>query len=131
MYARAGLKLIPRWPLDAFRVRRAEALAGGSSPDALDISAAIEVDGDRPVGLPLVRISLRDQWANTIASGVFHPREYLDADLPAIVPAGTQIPVHVSLADPGSIARGFEVDVCMPDRRAGLQCQQATGPFVQ
>lgn len=130
-YDRIGLKLFPQWPLDVFDVRRAEALAGGSSPDALEISAAIEVSGDRPVGLPLVRVSLRDQWANTIASGVFKPRDYLAADLPPIVPAGTRIPVHISLVDPGNIARGFEVDVCLPNRRAGLQCQQSGSPFVQ
>ncbi len=130
-YDRLGLDLFPQWPLEAFDVRRAEALAGGNDPDALEISAAIEVSGNQPVGLPLVRVSLRDQWANTIASGVFRPRDYLATDLPSIVPAGTRIPVHIALVDPGNIARGFEVDVCLPDRRAGLQCRQSASPFAQ
>lgn len=130
-YARLDERLYPDWPLEAFSVRRSEALAGGSAPNALDINAAVDVSGAQPVGLPLVRVTLRDQWANTVGSRLFGPADYLAEDLPDIVPPGTRIPVSLSLADPGTAARGYEVDLCLPRRTAGLECQQAPSPFRQ
>lgn len=127
-YERIGQRLYPEWSLDAFYVRRSEALAGGSAPDALDINAAVEVTGAQPVGLPLVRVTLRDQWSNTVGRRVFLPDEYLASDLPGIVPPGTRIPVTLSLADPGTAARGYEVDLCLQRRVAGLECQLAERP---
>lgn len=128
VYARLDQRLYPAWSLDSFYIRRSEALAGGSTPDALDISAALEVTGAQPVGLPLVRVTLRDQWANTIGRRVFLPEEYLAADMPDIVAPGTRIPVILSLADPGTEARGYEVDLCLQRRRSGLQCQLVDRP---
>jgi predicted Zn finger-like uncharacterized protein len=128
-YAGLGVKLYPEWPLDAFYIRRSEALAGGSAPDALDISAAVEVTGGQPVGLPLVRVTLRDQWANTVGSRLFVPEEYLADELPGIVTPGTRIPVALSLADPGPAARGYEMDLCLQRRQRGLECQLAERPY--
>lgn len=128
-YQRIGRPLYPDWSLDAFYVRRSEALAGGSAPNALDINAAVEVTGAQSVGLPLVRVTLRDQWSNTVGRRVFLPEEYLASDLPDIVPPGTRIPVMLSLADPGAAARGYEVDLCLQRRRTGLECQLAERPY--
>jgi predicted Zn finger-like uncharacterized protein len=128
-YASANQRLYPDWSLDSFFIRRSEALAGGSTPEALDISAAVEVTGAQPVGLPLVRVTLRDQWANTVGRRVFVPDEYLATDLPGIVPPGTRIPVALSLADPGTKARGYEVDLCLQRRQTGLECQLAEAPY--
>jgi predicted Zn finger-like uncharacterized protein len=128
-YAGLDLELYPEWPLEAYRVRRAEALAGGSAPDSLDISAAVETTGRGTLGLPLVRVALRDQWANVLASRVFGPDQYLPEQLPEVVQAGTRIPVRLSVVDPGSEARGFVVDLCLP-RRSGLDCQLNRDPFA-
>ncbi|MGI9330013.1 MAG: DUF3426 domain-containing protein [Gammaproteobacteria bacterium] len=128
-YARLDTRLYPEWALSAFSVRRSEALAGGTAPNALDIKAAVEVGGAHPVGLPLLRVTLRDQWANIVGSRVFVPAEYLAAELPPIVPPGTRIPVVLSLADPGTAARGYEVDLCLPRRQSGLECQRAERPL--
>ena len=129
-YSFVGQPLLPNWPLDAYSVRRAEAIAGGSAMDALDILAAVEVTGEQPVGLPLIRVSLRDQWANVVASRVFEPAEYLTEELPDVVPGGTRIPVNISVADPGIQARGYVVDVCLPNRQLGLRCQLSRDPFI-
>jgi hypothetical protein len=74
---------------------------------------------------------LRDRWGNPVASGVFDTSEYLvEAATPAQVYApGALIPVGISLRDPGSSAQGYEVDVCLPDRRRGLQCKAARDPY--
>lgn len=128
-YARLDQRLYPEWPLDAFYIRRSEALAGGSSPNALDISAAVEVTGAQPVGLPLVRVTLRDQWANTVGRRVFLPEEYLAGEMSDIVSPGSRIPVALSLADPGTAARGYEVDLCLQRRHSGLECQLIERPY--
>ena len=128
-YARIDQRLYPAWSLDSFYIRRSEALAGGSAPEALDISAALEVTGAQPVGLPLVRVTLRDQWSNTVGRRVFLPEEYLAASLPPVVAPGTRIPVALSLADPGTTARGYEVDLCLQRRQTGLECQLAERPY--
>ncbi len=129
-YQAINRDLYPNWALDRYSVRRTEAMTGDSNAQALDIKAAIETDGPEPLGLPLVRIALRDQWANVVASRVFRPGEYLPAPLPPIVPGGTQVPVQVSVVDPGVEARGYVVDLCLP-RRTGLECQLARDPFRQ
>jgi len=128
LYAELGRPLYPEWPLESYSVRRAEAMAGGSAPESLDISAAVETTGRGSLGLPLVRVALRDQWANVVASRVFTPGQYLPEPLPEVVPAGTRIPVRLSVVDPGSEARGFVVDLCLP-RRSGLDCQLNRDPF--
>jgi predicted Zn finger-like uncharacterized protein len=131
IYGRLGQPLYPSWPLDAYEVRGTKAIRENTTPDALDIIAEIAVMGRRPVGLPMVRVVLRDRWANALASGVFDAAIYLDeAPAPSrVYAAGTLIPVVISVADPGDTAQGYEVDVCLPDRHFGLQCKDARDPF--
>jgi predicted Zn finger-like uncharacterized protein len=130
-YERLGQPLYPAWPLDAYEIRGAKAIAENSKPGALDILAEIAVTGAQPVGLPLVRVVLRDRWTNPVASGVFNAAQYLAAapsPSRAYAP-GTLIPVEIRLEDPGSAAQGYELDVCLPNRRFGLQCKSAGDPF--
>ncbi len=131
LYAALGRPLFPEWPLAAYTVRRAEAIAGSSARDALDIDAVVEISGTQPVGLPLISVTLRDQWGNPVGRGIFRPEDYLPAALAPIVPPGTRIPVEISVVDPGSQARGYVVDVCLPSRRAGLRCKQGLNPFTR
>jgi hypothetical protein len=131
IYGRLGMKLYPAWNLGAYEVRATEAVAGRTG--ALDILARIGVTGTEPVGLPLVRIVLRDRWSNPIGGRVFTPEEYLGNRLRPAEPLapGTLLPVRISLADPGTDAYGYEVDVCLMTRAEGLQCQQERQPFRQ
>ena len=69
--------LYPAWPLEAYEIRDSKAIAEKSAPGALDIVAEIAVTGRQPVGLPMVRVVLRDRWSNPVASGVFEPAHYL------------------------------------------------------
>lgn len=131
IYARLGLPLYPAWPLAAYEIRSVKAIADSSAPGALDIVAEVAVGGSRPVGLPMVRVVLRDRWSNTVASGVFDASRYLAEAMPADenYAPGTLIPMHITLTDPGTAAQGYELDVCIPDRLAGLQCKAAGDPF--
>jgi hypothetical protein len=131
LYANLGMALYPTWRLDAFEVRSTEAVAGRSADSALDILANIEVVGPEPVGAPLVRVVLRDRWANPVASRVFDASQYL-TDRKArrrLFNPGTVLPVDISVEDPGAEAQGYVVDVCLPNRQSGLQCQLAKDPF--
>jgi predicted Zn finger-like uncharacterized protein len=131
IYAVLGISLYPDWPLDSFEVTGTEAIAGRSNQDALDVLANVIVTGRQPVGLPLIRIVLRDRWTNPVASRVFEPNEYLRRFEPtnSLINPGTALPVEVSVADPGAAAMGYIVDVCLPRRKTGLECQIARDPF--
>lgn len=131
LYARLGQAIYPDWPLDTYQIRGVKAIAGNSAPGALDIVAEIAITGKRPVGLPLVRVVLRDRWTNPVGSGVFRAAEYLagPASASGIYAPGALIPVELSLPDPGTTAQGYEVDVCLPNRRLGLQCKTARDPY--
>ena len=76
-YAALGLPLWPAWDLRAYQVRNAEAVADRSSQGALDIMARIAIVGEERVGLPLVRVTLRDGLARPLGTRVFKPSEYL------------------------------------------------------
>lgn len=131
VYGLSGAPLYPDWPLDAFGVTGTDAISGRSDQNALDILANVIVHGQQPVGLPLIRVVLRDRWANPVASRVFEPSEYLrtfDAANPLVNP-GTALPVEISVADPGAEASGYVIDVCLPRRKTGLECQIAKDPF--
>ena len=131
IYAWLGSPLYPDWDLDAFRVRGTEAVAGRSATSALDILATIEVVGTEPVGLPLVRIALHDRWSNPVGSRVFYPAEYLRAntEVSEILSGGTTLSLEVSVIDPGTEAQSYIIDVCVPSRSNGLQCQMRRDPF--
>ncbi|MFQ5634450.1 MAG: DUF3426 domain-containing protein, partial [Gammaproteobacteria bacterium] len=131
VYSALGGKLYPDWNLDAYRVSGSEAVAGRTASTALDIMANVVITGDEDVGMPMIRVALRDRWANPVASRVFSPPEYLPdfIDWPTLISPGTTLPVEISVADPGADAHGYEVDVCLPRRDSGLQCQLASDPF--
>lgn len=131
VYAQLGMPLHPDWPLAAYEIRGAKAIAENSAPGALDIVAEIAVSGPHGVGLPMVRVVLRDRWSNAVASGIFAATDYLAETPPptGIYAPGTLIPVQISLKDPGAAAQGYELDVCVPNREVGLQCKSARDPF--
>jgi hypothetical protein len=131
VYARLGMDVYPAWDLGAYEVRGSEAVAGRSSAGTLDIVARLVVVGGKPVGLPLVRVTLRDRRGDVLGQRVVAAAEYLptDAALAEPVGPGTLIPVEVSLPDPGVDASGYEVDICLVTRAQGLVCQAEREPF--
>ena len=126
IYGALNLSLLPNWNLHAYEVRGSEAVAGATTRGALDVLARIAIVGSEPVGLPMVRVTLRDRFSKSLGSRVFGPDEYLDGISPPaeLLTSGYLIPVRISLRDPGTDAFGYEVDVCVLYRREGLVCQQ-------
>jgi predicted Zn finger-like uncharacterized protein len=130
-YDRLNAPLYPAWQLDAYKVRGSEIIGGADS--ALEIMAKIEITGEQTVGFPLIRVSLRDRWSNPVAGKIFSPAEYLTDGEPSVdkLSPGQVIAVQINVEDPGSEAQGYELDVCMPRRHSGLECQSDKDPFRQ
>ncbi|MBW7930971.1 MAG: DUF3426 domain-containing protein [Gammaproteobacteria bacterium] len=131
LYDRLGMPLYPNWPLDAYEIGSRKAQVENPAQAALDIAAEIAVTGNQPVGLPLLRVTLLDRWSNIAGSGVFGPEDYLAERLPAAstYAPGTLVPVRLRLQDPGDKVTGYDLDICLPSRHAGLRCQKARNPF--
>jgi hypothetical protein len=131
IYGRIGMPLYPAWPLSAYEIRSAEAMTGRTAPGALDVVADIAMVGSRPAAAPLVRVVLRDRWSNIVGSRVVKPADYSrDTQLRwKLLTPGSLVPVQISLADPGASAQGYELDLCLPDRRSGLRCQLGRDPY--
>lgn len=123
-YGQLGMELYPTWPTDSYEIRGSEAVAGESGRDVLDIRGQIASISDTPVGLPQLRIVLRDRWANPVAARVFSPDEYAVGGLPAdnMLQPNQTIDTHIAITDPGSGAQGFELEICLPRRDTGLEC---------
>ena len=124
VYARSGQTLYPAWDLGAYRVLGSEAIAGRAAPDALEIVARLQVTGPAPVGLPLLRVTVRDRWGNTVGERLVEPAAYAPERVGSLVAPGSVLPVTVSLRDPGTEAHGYEIDLCLPQREQGAACQQ-------
>jgi len=125
VYAELGLKLYPDWSMDSYEIRGSEAIAGESGQDVLDIRTQIASVSDLAVGLPQLRVILRDRWSNPVAARNFGPEEYADEDaLPAngMLQPNQTIAAHIAIVDPGSGAQGFELELCIPRRNTGLDC---------
>jgi predicted Zn finger-like uncharacterized protein len=131
LYGRLGLAVYPAWDLGSYEVRGSEAVAGRATQGALEILARIAVVGREPVGLPLIRVTLRDRRGDVLGQRAFAPADFLPAGTNLVEPLapGTLIPVQVTLADPGLDASGYEVDVCLMTRQQGLVCQAEREPF--
>lgn len=131
VYAKLDLPLMPEWSLEAYEIRSRRAQIGNAGQAALDIMAEIAIGGDHPVDLPLLRVTLLDRWSNVTASGLFGPDEYLASTTASQVlqQPGTSMSVRIRLQDPGDLATGYDLDICLPSRHAGLRCQKAREPF--
>jgi predicted Zn finger-like uncharacterized protein len=124
VYGTLGMRLYPEWSTENYEIRGSEAVAGESGPNVMDIRAQVAAIGSAPTGLPHLRVVLRDRWSNEVAARQFSPAEYAAATLPAdgIMQPNDTVAAHVTVADPGSGAQGFELEICMPRRSTGLEC---------
>jgi len=125
VYQSLGMELYPNWSLDDYEIRGSEAIAGESGPDIMDIRAQVAAIGKEPIGLPHIRVVLRDRWSNPVAAKTVGPAEYAMPDsVPpdALLQPNETLAAHVSIIDPGSGAQGFELELCLPRRHTGLEC---------
>lgn len=116
-YAHIGAPLEPSWDVLAYEVRQWGA-ASEEAAGALRMRASVVNHAARPQPYPLLRVTLEDRFGSMVARREFAPAEYLPGRAPpaTLLAPGARADADLSLADPGSQAVGFELDVCL--RRA-------------
>jgi hypothetical protein len=117
--------IFPAWSLDDYEIRSAEAVAGESAADIMDIRAQIAVVGSKPTGLPYFRVVLSDRWSKPVAEKTFAPADYAEASgltIDRLLSPGESFEAQVSIVDPGADVQGFEIELCMPRRHTGIAC---------
>ena len=132
VYDGLGAQVFPTWDLQDYEIRAFNAVAGAGQDPVLEVNARVAIIGKRPVGYPLVRLTLNDVWAGPVAEGVFVPDEYLteaQARESSLLVPGTRLPVQIRVPDPGPNALGYKVDVCLPQRHGTIRCQLDQDPF--
>ena len=119
LYARLGRPIEPRWDLGAYDVKQWGA-ATDTAPGALRLRASVVNRANRAQPYPLLRVTLEDRFGAKVAQREFTPVEYLPGHTAPgqLLAPGARADADLSLADPGSQAVGFELDVCLP--RAGV-----------
>jgi predicted Zn finger-like uncharacterized protein len=124
LYGVLGVKLFPRWDLHAYEVRQQGASAGGGGTGVITVRASIKNAAPQPQPLPLLRVTLQDQFGNRIAARDVQPKAYLPGVIPpsSFLSAGQRIDAEMGFADPGADAVGFEIDACLPARGGGIAC---------
>jgi predicted Zn finger-like uncharacterized protein len=121
-YARLGLPLEPEWNLGAYEVKQWGATSD-VAPGTLRVRASIVNRAARAQPHPLLRVTLLDRFSGKVARREFRPEEYLPgraAPTGLLAPAA-RVDADLVIADPGSDAVGFELDVCLM-RRGVLTC---------
>ena len=119
LYARLGMPLEPHWDLGSYDVKQWGA-ATDNAPGSLRLRASLVNRAQRAQPYPLLRVTLEDRFGAKVARREFTPAEYLPGrTAPAqLLAPGARADADLSLADPGSEAVGFELDVCL--KRAGI-----------
>ena len=122
VYAALGQPLEPRWNLAAYDVKQWGA-ESAATPGGLRLRASVINRAARGQPYPLLRVTLEDRFGGKVARRDFAPAEYLPgrAAPPGLLAPGARADADLSLADPGSQAVGFELDVCLV-RNGVLAC---------
>lgn len=120
LYSALGHAIDPPIDLLAFEVRQPDVRLT-AQPGVLRVTANLlnRAAGAQPY--PLLQVTLEDRFGAPLGRRAFKPEEYLpgaaakprgqDAGIPLLA-AGARADAVLDVADPGSEAEGFELDVC-------------------
>jgi predicted Zn finger-like uncharacterized protein len=124
IYAALGIPIVPRWDLNAYEVRQLGASTSAEAPGQITVRASVKNGARQAQPLPLLRITLQDQFGNHIASRDVPPQAYLPRAIPSssLLSAGQRIDAEMTFVDPGSNAVGFEIDACLPAPGGAVAC---------
>jgi hypothetical protein len=127
-YARLGEPLDPPGDLRAYELRQWGAAAEASG-GVLRVRASILNRTDRSQLHPLLRVTLEDRFGGRLGQREFEPREYLPGRKAPAGPlaARGRADADLSIADPGTDAVGFALDVCLR-HRGRLTCASDLPP---
>ena len=124
VYSWFGVTLVPRWDLSAYAVKQLGAVAEGADGTRLRVRLSVQNTSTRVQPLPLVRLTLKDRYANPVATRDLEPDEYLPARAigQRLLEPDQRIDAELQVADPGRAAIGFEIDACLRAENGAIGC---------
>ncbi len=124
MYDRLGIVLYPAWPLEDYALR-----AGGDvqvhGDNRLDLGAELRNDGNIPLALPLLRLTLLDRWGESLAQRVLVPADYAGARARQRLEPGDTLPARFSVRAPEDDVFGYRLAVCRRVDANRILCDDA------
>jgi len=128
LYGSLGVRLVPRWDVNAYDVRQLGASADSTRAGQITVHASVKNAAHRAQPLPLLRVTLRDRFGNGIAARDVPPQFYLPATArSSYLSPGQRIDAEMAFVDPGENAYGFEIDACLPAPGGGMACLSDSG----
>jgi hypothetical protein len=116
--------LRPDWDLNSYDVRQLGASADSADGHSLRVRLSLANIGPRPLGMPLLRLTLLDRYGKAVSSGALRPEQYLPPALRGqqLIARDQRIDTEVGVLDPTQQATSFELDVCVTAADGGLRC---------
>lgn len=127
VYERLGVPLPARWDLDALELRQSgnDAREGGR----MVVRASLTNRASFAQPLPVLRLQLEDRYGVMIAERDFEPTDYLQDRARGTRPLapGESSAAELVLADPGTDAVGYRLEVCQRESPTQLRCASGRG----
>lgn len=122
IYKYFGVALEPNWDLQAYELRQWGAMADAQAGGTLRVRVSLFNKADHAQPYPLLRLTLQDRFGGQVGARDLKPAEYLRNPNARWLGAGQRVDAEISVVDPGKEAVGFELDVCLQQRGAGVVC---------
>jgi predicted Zn finger-like uncharacterized protein len=128
-YERLGLDLMPNWDLAAFELRQWGNAADAAAEGRMVVRASLTNRAGFAQPHPILRLELEDRFGATVATRDFEPADYLKNPSQAtrLIAPGSSSEAELPLADPGTEAVGYRLDVCLRESSALLRCARGPG----
>lgn len=112
-YRQLGRTVEPPRNLEALAIRRADIAGVAAQPGALRVTGVVENTGERSQPVPAVYVRLEDRWGMSMGHAFFAPESWVHGrEPPGELAPGETLTLRLDLADPGSDAVGFHLEVC-------------------
>jgi hypothetical protein len=124
LYAALGVALQPHWDLAAYEVRQQGAESEGGARAAIRVRFSLANHAMHAQPVPLLRLTLLDRYGRRVAERDLKPTDYWPRTRSAqsFLSADERVDTEVEVRDPSADSASFELDVCLPDSKGGMQC---------
>jgi predicted Zn finger-like uncharacterized protein len=113
LYAELGQPLPVPATLTGYELRQWGVSGDASASGTLRVRASILNTTARAQPFPLLRVTLEDRFGAHLGTHDFEPAEYSGKLLTRLLGPGERADATVEVPDPGKVAEGFELDVCL------------------
>lgn len=124
VYDRVGVELDAGLRVTDYRVVSAAASMEARNDGLLRIRATLANAARHAQPYPLVRLTLKDRWGESVGEKLIEPEEYVGGDMAPgdLLEPGEPVDADIRVVDPGADAFGFELDICLRGAQGKLAC---------